>query len=144
VEHAAEGALLRRGEHRPPGRGHGVDDHVDGGPVGDVVRQRHAGDRRPVGTAAEVLRELARLEEGQHRARGDLEEDDLAGDVQQRAPAQPVDVEAPRRVEVGGGQGDDVDLLFHGDLRGWPRPASRRERGDVLERPPFRVPRRAW
>lgn len=55
-------------------------------------------------------------------ARPDLEEEDLARNISERLPAEALSVERACRVEVSGGDGDEVDFGLHGDhcVR-WPR-----------------------
>ena len=56
---------------------------------------------------------MARLEQPEHQPVADLEEEDLAGHVERRAPAEPADVEVAGRVEISSGNGDETGVLLH-------------------------------
>ena len=55
----------------------------------------------------------AGLEQSEHQAVADLEEDDLARDVERRGPAEAADVERARGIEISGGEGDEAGCLIH-------------------------------
>jgi hypothetical protein len=50
----------------------------------------------------------------------DLEEDDVAGHLEQRRPPEALDVELPGQVDVGNAEGDEIDARLHvreGDIK---------------------------
>ena len=80
---------------------------------GDVVGQRE-GDR-PVAAAdrPDLGLEPGLGPQGEHHPVGHLDHHHLAGHVEGGLPAEAVEVEPPRRLEVGHGQGDEAESLVH-------------------------------
>ncbi len=113
VEDPAELTLPWSLEDPGAGLGHLRDGALHLGGAVDVVREGQTGDTIDLDGLAQVPGELLGVEQPEHLARGDLEEDDLPGDVHERFPTEPVPIERPGGVEVVGGQGDEVDLPFH-------------------------------
>lgn len=122
VEDTAEVALLRALQQDGSSRDHGIDGRLDIGATVDIVGEGYPGDLSGGAMTSEVSSELLGVEESQHQPGCHLEEDDFPGHVQQRLPAQPLDLELPGEVQVGGGEGQKVDVLLHTFLLKAPRP----------------------
>ena len=76
---------------------------------------RGQADRRHTraGSPAALGEQLVAAPDRQRQPMAELEEDDVARNLEVRRPAEPVDVEAARRLEVGDAERDEVQVLVH-------------------------------
>ena len=110
---AAPLALLGFADVRRPGRAGQVEGGVHLLARGHVVGQRDRHVAVAAADRADLPLEPRLRPQGEHQLVADLDHQHVALDLEGGLPAEPVDVEGARGVEVGHGQGDEADAGIH-------------------------------